>query len=132
MKFIILAILLPFVYACPEHGETGCAEGEHPCPGGVDADFCPLPDVCSDGGCCFFEPVACGDDEIKCGGLVDPNGCVMPDLCMPNGPCTPHCPIACEEPENMCFMGLNADHCENAPMCSDGGMCFELILNLFS
>ena len=77
---------------CPAHCPMKCGPEEMHCPGGMDWNGCPEPDMCipakgpmgNDGTeCPAFCPAKCGQDDMMCNGGHDANNCMMPDFCMP-------------------------------------------------
>ena len=89
---VAFAFLVVAVSGCPEPPPpVECAATDLVCPGGVDPEGCPMPDLCipssgvdNDGHPCAAHcPMECGDGLMMCPGEVDPNGCMMPDMCVP-------------------------------------------------
>ena len=70
-----------------------CGPEDMMCPGGMDANGCPMPELCMpmkgpmgfDGvtECPSNCPTFCGAEEMMCPGPVDANGCMGPETCMP-------------------------------------------------
>ena len=80
------------VSGCPEMAPVECMPEDMVCPGGLDWEGCPMPDMCMpskgpmgyDGiECPAYCPTNCGPEDQWCYGGMDANGCEMPATCMP-------------------------------------------------
>jgi hypothetical protein len=117
---------------CP----TKCLNGEMECHGGVDADGCPLANVCHKCHCPGdLQPVICGPDQMFCPGVLDqdPNrrGCFLAESCIPVAKfavCQRFCPVSCPQPEFECSMPTDYNGCDRPPTCSTGGRFSKLYL----
>ena len=115
------------------------------CPGGVDQwSGCPMPEYCisskgwdshwdSDTGTWVECPNHCDpkcnwETETHCSGVMDESGCRGPDTCIPRSLtitnadgtetwCMPHCPMSCNQNEQVCPGGLRWDGCPNPDFC---------------
>merc|ERR1712049_54734 len=98
-----------------------CGTNEMMCPGGMDTEGCPLPDMCM--------PMMYGAEEMLCPGGMDPQGCPMPGMCMPStGPmdsngveCPVVCPTVCAPGDMMCPGGMTETGCIIADTCQAEG-----------
>ena len=114
---------------------TECGTNEMMCPGGMDPEGCPMPDMCipADGPmgydtmCPNFCPATCGMDEMLCPGPIDSFGCMMPDTCMPmmNGDCPSVCPYTCPDDMMTCSGGMDSNGCMMPDYCVPEGINCE-------
>ena len=91
--FITLTLLAAAVSACPEMVPIECGPEEFMCPGGMDAEGCPMPDLCwpskgpmgwdGETECPSNCPTMCSGEDMMCPGGMDSNGCMFPDTCQP-------------------------------------------------
>ena len=91
--FITLTLLAAAVSACPEMVPIECGPEEFMCPGGMDPEGCPMPDLCwpskgpmgwdGETECPSNCPVMCSGEDMMCPGGMDSNGCMFPDTCQP-------------------------------------------------
>ena len=118
---------------CPFHCPVKCAETEKPCPGGLDANGCKMPNICVPihdgtvdnwGNPCWSScPIVCQEDEQLCRTGVNPwTGCKITDSCEPamdpyRPECPNHCPVECVETERFCFGGFDANGCLLPDIC---------------
>merc|ERR1712111_167827 len=134
VTLVLCAASLALTMGCPDPPPpVECAEGDMPCPGGVDPEGCIMPDSCvpmkgapgNDGlDCPGMCPATCGADEMMCGGGPDMNGCPMPGWCMPNtyegkdgAICSNYCPMECGEEEMICPGAVDDAGCMTGDMC---------------
>ena len=118
---------------CPFHCPVKCAETEKPCPGGLDANGCKMPNICVPihdgtvdnwGNPCWSScPIVCQEDEQLCRTGVNPwTGCKITESCEPamdpyRPECPNHCPVECVETERFCFGGFDANGCLLPDIC---------------
>lgn len=124
---------------CPDIFPMECGPEDMICPGGMDPEGCPMPDMCwpaigpmgEDGiECPSHCPVMCGMDQMMCPGIIDFAGCMGPETCQPMMDaigCPLACPAPCGPEEMVCAGGMDMNGCPYPDMCIpfDGPMDFN-------